>query len=67
MDYWTFGECIKLVTEGINGNVTVVIDRIIYEVTENLLENCVTRIGNNSRSIAGCDDSFSCHVLFEIF
>lgn len=67
MDYWTLGECIKLVTKGIYGNITVVIDWIIYKVTENLLKNCVAWIGNNSSSIAGCDDSFSCHILFEIF
>lgn len=67
MDYWAFGECIKLIPEGIYGNITVVIDWIIYEVTENLLENCMTRIRNNSRSIAGCNNSLSCHILFEIF
>lgn len=67
MDYRTFGECIKLVPKGIYGNITVVINWIIYEVTENLLENCMTRIGNNSRSIACCNNSLSCHILFEVF
>lgn len=57
MDYRALCKCIKLITQRVNRNVAIVIQRLSDKNARNTLEYCMARVWNGLCAVAGHNDT----------